>query len=283
MVLVFPMAGCGVDSEQRTSAEPSELSYEQSTKLSAYSRTLIDFDPIRLRREFVERGLDKATAKDSPFVDAQSVENAWEDLRRTRAMEGALKNIDPLADRLLAPLERLAAKAKGLRSYLTMRDYLTDDFARARKEAPEILADYDTVIAATNALAKTVETGRAKKEAVLIKRLQGEGRMADVYELQIAQQVHTMRKLAGDGATLEPAVLDEMEKLVTQLTPLLNKARTARTEEARKAGEDAVLDNGVVASAESMIGALREYRRSGDADDLKELREAASNVLRATA
>ncbi|MDV3455354.1 DUF3829 domain-containing protein [Sphingomonas sp. HF-S4] len=283
MVLVLPMAGCGVGSEQRTSAEPSELSYEQSTKLSAYSRTLIDFDPSRLRREFAERRLDKATAEDSPFMDAQSVENAWEDLRRTRAMDGALKDIDPLADRLLAPLGRLAAKAKDLRSYLTMRGYLTDDFARARKEAPEILADYDVIIAATDALAKTVETSRVKTEAVLIKRLQGEGRMADVYELQIAQQVRKVRELAGDGPTLEPAVLDEMDKLLTQLTPLLDKVRTARTEEARKAGEDAVLDNGVVASAESMIGALREYRRSRDADNLKELREAASNVLRATA
>ncbi|MFC4256216.1 DUF3829 domain-containing protein [Altererythrobacter xixiisoli] len=283
LALVVVLGGCDMAGDQPDTMQTGGLSYDQSTKLSGYSRALIDFDPRRLKREFEERDISKATAADTPFVDVLGVENPWDDLRRTRAMPGNLPEIDPLVDQVLAPLQRLTSRAKGLQSYLTMRSYLTDDFARARQEAPQMIADYDAVIAATDELEAKVNAVRAAVESDLMQRLKSEGHMASYYDMQIAQEARELSDgIPVDGA-MDDAAVGRMETIINRLIPLLDQARAARAEEASKAGDEAVLDNGVVASAESMIGAWREYRQSQDADDLQRMREAASNVLRSMA
>ncbi|GEM_PF-3345288 len=274
------LGGCDLGGAEPDAMQTGGLSYEQSTKLSQYARVLIDFDPRRLKREFEERDIAGATPSDSPFVDALGVSNPSEDLRRVRAMDGKLDDIDPLVDRLLEPLQRLSSRAGGLQSYLTMRGYLADDFARARQEAPAMIADYDAVIAATEALQAKVSAASLAVENDLLQRLKTEGRMADVHDLEIAREVRALRKAVPDTGPVDEAGLASMETIINRLIPLLDKARAARADEKNKAGEDAPLDNGVIASAEALVGAYREYRRSQDDDDLQRVRESASGVLR---
>lgn len=277
------LAGCGTGDPQPDAMQTGGLSYEQSTKLSNYSRVLIDFDPRRLKREFEQRDISKATAADSPFIDALSVANAWEDLRRIRAMDGNLPDIDLLADKLLAPLQRLAERADGLQSYLTMRSYLADDFARARQEAPTMLADYDAVIAAADALNARTDAARVAVEADLMQRLKAEGQMASYYDMQIANEARALLGGISPAGTVDEAGLTRMETVINRLLPILDQARAARAKEASEAGDEGVLDNGVIASAESMIGAWREYRLSQGSDHLQRMRDAANNVLRSMA
>lgn len=275
-LLAASLAGCDRAPARPEAPADAGLQYDQLEKLRGYSSVLLGFDLAALRHSYVELDVQHAKPDDAAYLDSGTLENALTDLRRARAMPAALAGIDAAADRFLPALQRLTNRAKGLNSYFTMRGHLADGFARARREDPLLLADYDAAIAARAPFAALVDRAQGAADAALLPRLKAEGRMADYYDILIAARARRLHAMMdAPDPFRDPASAAEADRIVDGVAPLLDRARAARA--ARK--DPDALDNGVVSSAEQMVGAYRDLRRSGKELDRDHLKQSVEGVI----
>lgn len=281
---VVSLGGC----DRLTTAAPQKsnegLAYAESTKLSSYYQLTNDLDLSALRKEFAERDVGSAKPVGTPFIDYGRLEAGLEDLKRARTSNGALKELDERADTVLQALKPLTDRAKSLHSYFTMRGYLTDGYARARHEAPLILAEYDTAIAAYAPFVATVEQATARQETFVLARMKAEGRMNDYHDILITRQTRAIRAATADRAAMtDTSAAARADGLFTELASLLERDRAAwAAAMATKAPATRPADDNLaVLTTEQMIGAYRQFRRTGDADDYAKFRAATAAVLQA--
>ena len=277
------LAGCDLptNTTEKTVVDDG-LPYEQSTKLAAYYQAINSIDLDKMKRDYAEREIGKAKAGDTPYINSYELEMALQQIQRARATEGALGPVDAAADRLLRPFEALVSRAKGLDSYFTTRGYLTDGYARARAEDAPMLSGFDAAIAAYAPFVAAVEQATEQQETVYLRRMQAEGRMHDYYDIMTVRQVRAIRAATPPPPSNADRVAGERaDKLVAELTALLDKSRAARAAAIAKAPveERATLEMGPVSVAEQFIGAYREYRSTGKPEDYQKFRDAASGVF----
>ena len=260
------------------------LPTDQAMKLSTYYHFTNDFDLIALKQDYAALAAAKAKAGDTLYINSGRLEAGLEDLARARGADNALGGLDAAADRALQALRPLVARAKGLNSYFTMRGYLSDDYARAHREDAAMIASYDSAIAAFAPFATAVEQATARQETVLLKRMQAERRMNDYYDILIVRQTRAIRAVTATPTALDtPVAAAHVDRLFAELAATLDRDRAAWAAAMVRmpADQRPPGDSDVIPVTEQMIGAYRQLRRNGDADDYARFREISGSVLQA--
>lgn len=274
---MLPLAGCDATLNTTEANTNEDVPYDQSSKLDGYYQVINSYDLTAFKRDYAELNAGKAKAGDSLSLSTWELEGLLRDMQQARTAEGSLGNVDALADRLLPRLKQLNERAKGLDSYFTMRGYLTDGYARARREDSPMLAHYDAAIAAYIPLATAVEEAKAREEVVTARRMQAEGRMNIYQDILIARHVRAIKAATPTiEAVKDPAATAHADQLIAELAPLLDKDRAAWK---KVPLDDRPMNESLVIAAEQLIGAYREYRETGNAHDFVLFRRAVSGVL----
>ncbi len=275
----FLLAGCDVPAGRAGQADAG-TPVDVAMKLNAYDVALIGIDLRDAEKTYRGQDIGRAKPDGEFFVSPERVKSWVEELDRTIAMDGAVPTVDPAARRFVEALRVLAIRLESLDSYYRMRANLADKLARGRREDPLVLADYDRALVALGPFRDAVTHAANAADATLAARLRAEGRMVDYYNVEIARRARLLRLLAdapdmaGDAARMARA-----DAIVGQITTVLDKARAvragaaARTAGAAKpdsavdAAADIRLDDNVIQSTESMVGAFHTYQRKEGTPD----------------
>jgi hypothetical protein len=289
----FLLAGCDVPAGRAGQADAG-TPVDVAMKLNAYDVALIGIDLRDAEKTYRGQDIGRAKPDGEFFVSPERVKSWVEELDRTIAMDGAVPTVDPAARRFVEALRVLAIRLESLDSYYRMRANLADKLARGRREDPLVLADYDRALVALGPFRDAVTHAANAADATLAARLRAEGRMVDYYNVEIARRARLLRLLAdapdmaGDAARMARA-----DAIVGQITTLLDKARAVRAgaskpDSAVDAAADIRLDDNVIQSTESMVGAFHAYQRKEGTPDRDRGREqdqlvsAINGVLLAT-
>lgn len=279
------VAGCGVPAG-RTGQADGGTPIDVAMKLDAYDVTLIGIDLRDAKKSYRAQYIGRAKPDGEFFVGPERVKSWVEELDRTIAMDGTVPTVDPAARRFVEALRVLTDRLQSLDSYYRMRANLADKLARGRREDPLVLADYDRALAAIGPFRDAVTQAANAADATLAAKLRAEGRMVDYYDVEIARRARLLRvvadapDMAGDARRMARA-----DAIVGEVTGLLDKARVVRTEAAARvakapkpgsavdAASDVRLDDNVIGSTESMVGAFHACQRKEGAADRDRGRE----------
>lgn len=267
--------------------EDAGAKMDKATKFQTYAMVLSDssFDPAEDLKRYEDYRIPKAAPDVQVTLIPRAIEQTLADIRRARALPGALPGLDAAADRAVPVLERLLARVRGLDSYYTTRGPLADDFARGRREDPLLIADYKAAIAVWDPLQAAFAKLRDENLDHAAAFYQREKRMAEYYDVAVVKKAGELaRTIDTPEAARDPARAAAAERIVGEILPLIDQGRSARaTQRAKDPDGSAALDNGVAEGAERMIGAWRDLRRAPDADHHEDMMEPYEGIVRTAA
>jgi len=273
------IAGCGVPAGRDSQADAG-TPIDAAMKLNAYDVTLVGINLRDARKTYQGQDIARGKPDGEYFVSPERVKSWVEELDRVIAMDGTVPTVDPAARRFVEALRVLAVRLQSLDSYYRMRANLADRLARGRREDPLVLADYDRALVVIGPFRDAVTKAANAADATSAARLRTEGRMVDYYNVEIARRTRLLHAIAdAPDLTGDSARMARANAIVGEVTGLLDKARavraqaaahmarTARPESVVDAGSNVRLDDNVIESTESMVGAFHDCKLAETAPD----------------
>jgi hypothetical protein len=238
--------------------------------IKGYNTLIGTFGLAEQYQQYTGQHIAQKGVNDSVFVLPGWIGNSIDDLKKARAIPGGPEDLDQAGDRLIPVVDRLTSELKGLESYYQSRGQLADNFARGKREDPQVIADFKAAMAATDQLSAAIDKEQAKRDQVGLDAFKASGDMIG-YDgaLAIQRSKALVDLFHGAGDARDHTKLAKADALVATITQTLADERQRLDKSKGVADAQHGVRNSMNGSAadqlDTMIGAYRDFRRSGDA------------------
>lgn len=232
----------------------------------AYNRLIDTFGLLRTAKDYREERITEQSPSDSISISEGAIDTALAELKKARAMSGAMPSLDPRADALIAALDKVMARLGPLNTYYDSKAYKDDALARGKREDPLMIADFDAAIAAAERFDTALAAVRhARLDGELARLKESGNTLGYNTKLELKHAEDLLALFPTPTAIRDPANFRRGDALVATLEKLLAEQRTAVAAAKAAASSSNQPDSGhasVVESLTSLIGDYRDLRQS---------------------
>ena len=247
---------------------------------SAYNKLIGTFGLTETRKDYFEKNIIKSKSADDLSVSDGWVEGALDELKKGRDLHASsLAALDTSADALIAPLNSLVTRLKGLRVYYDSKAYKDDNLARGRAEDTPLRANFDASIAAMRAFNAALDVEQKKSNIELLARLKATGNMLGYNTKLALGQSEELVNLFGDGDFKTAEKFVQGDTLVKELEKTLTAQREQYSAAKAKGSAPDYGHESTASNLVSLVGAYRAMKQSRQGNDYHDMVKAYNEAV----
>jgi hypothetical protein len=238
--------------------------------VAAYNALVSTFGLTAQYAQYRGQQIEKKGIDDPVFVLPGWLDNGLTDLRKAQALPGteATRELHAAGARLLPVLERLVGELKGLQSYYQSRGQVADNFARGRREHPQVLADFQAAITANDRLSAAIDAVQDRRDAAELEALKTSGDAIGYQGALAINRAKQLLRVTDDPAALrDPVRAARADRLVAEIVAAQAALRSAlAASQGNRDPENGIRNSmydTVADRLDGVVGGYRDYRRTG--------------------
>ena len=261
-------AGAQVSSSDNHESADDRAAEKLNDYVKGYNGLIGTFGLSQQFQQYLGQQVARKGVNDSVFINVGWMDNGLDSLKQARAIRGGPHDLDAAADPLIASLQQLIDRLKGLQVYYQTRGSLQDNFARGKGEDPLVIAEYRTALSQLQPLSDAIDRAQDRRDQAVLDARKASGDMVG-YDAELALQKSKalMRLFHGAADLRNPAVFAKGDALVTQIQAALDDERAQQAKAKASHDIDHGLSDSMDATAadrlETFIGHYRDLKQSG--------------------
>ncbi|QAY76067.1 DUF3829 domain-containing protein [Sphingosinicella sp. BN140058] len=262
--------------------DPAQAKLDAYTE--GYNKLIGTFGLPETAENYTKADVPNQSPSDSVSVSSGWLEQALAKLKEARALPGGPADLDKSGDALIAALDKVVTRLKGLSVYYDSKAYREDKLARGKQEDAAMRAEFQAALAAAEGFDTILKRERDARTAVEIEQLKKDGNVL-AYSTKVAVQrsENLIDLFAKPEDVKNPQLLAKGTAIVAEIEKLLAEQRTAYA--AAKAAAKSPIEapdssyESAAGDLTDLIGEFRDLKQSGDVEDLNDMVEEYNDAV----